>query len=118
HDAAAVVAACAEQDAETLRAAGYNVQWTLRQEGFFRALAGAGDDHVRLDWANDSAFRFFPVQPDEDLGYCLHPADLAVNKALALAGRSELRDFLDILSIDATYLGLGAVMWAACGKDP
>jgi hypothetical protein len=29
----------------------------------------------------------------------LHPIDLAVNKLLALAGRDEARDFLDILSL-------------------
>jgi hypothetical protein len=73
---------------------------------------------VRLDWTTDSVFRFFPVLPDEEFGYCLHRADLATNKVLALAGRSEVRDFLDILQLDQDYLSLGAIMWAACGKDP
>lgn len=95
----------------------------LRQNGGRRGfiLAGnllRGEEAVRLDWTTDSAFRFFPVQPDQDFGYCLHPADLATNKVLALAGRQEIRDFLDILWIDRTYLSLGAVLWAACGKDP
>jgi hypothetical protein len=76
----------------------------------------AGDE-LRLDWCYDSAFRFYPVQPDPEFGYCLHPADLATNKALALAGRSEIRDFLDILYLHETYLSLGAICWAACGKD-
>jgi 5'-nucleotidase len=49
-----------------------------------------GDDHLRLDWCYDSAFRFFPVQPDEEFGYCLHRADLATNKVLALAGRGDV----------------------------
>ena len=117
HDAAESVASCAEADAETLRGAGCSVEWVLRQLGFIRAEASRGGDRLRLDWTTDSAFRFFPVQPDEDFGYCLHPADLAVNKALALAGRTEVRDFLDVLWIDQTYLSLGAVLWAACGKD-
>jgi hypothetical protein len=47
----------------------------------------------------------------------LHPADLATNKVLALVGRSEIRDFLDILQLDREYLSLGAIIWAACGKD-
>ena len=85
--------------------------------GLFRAVVGRGDDHVRLDWTTDSAFRFFPAQRDEDFGYCLHPADLATNKVLALVGRSEIRDFLDILQLDREYLSLGAIIWAACGKD-
>src|SRR5436305_1954974 len=117
HDLAASVAASAEADAKALLAAGYSVAWVLRNEGFFWAEVGRGDDRVRLDWTTDSAFRFFPVQPDEEFGYCLHQADLATNKVLALAGRSEIRDFLDTLLIDRTYLSLGAVMWAACGKD-
>jgi len=76
-----------------------------------------GEDQLRLDWTNDTAFRFFPVVPDEEFGYCLHQADLAVNKFLALAGRAEFRDYLDILQLDESYLSLGAVAWAACGKD-
>lgn len=62
-------------------------------------------------------FRFFPAQPDREFGYCLHPADLATNKALALAARAEIRDFIDILYLHDTYLTLGALLWAASGKD-
>jgi len=93
-------------------------------QGFFaaaplrdRAKVSRGGDQLQLDWATDSAFRFFPAQPDPDFGYCLHPADLATNKVLALAGRTEIRDFIDILFIYKNYLSLGAVIWAACGKD-
>src|SRR5437762_11846980 len=80
HDLAASVAASAEADAEALRAAGYSVVWTLQGEAIFRAEVARGDDRVRLDWTTDSAFRFFPVIPDDEFGYCLHPADLATNK--------------------------------------
>jgi hypothetical protein len=118
HDVAASVAVSAEADANALAEAGYAVIWTLRSEGMLRAGVTRERDCVRLDWTTDSAFRFFPVIPDEDFGYCLHQADLATNKVLALAGRSEVRDFLDTLLIDQTYLSLGAVIWAACGKDP
>ena len=81
-------------------------------EGEAATLELIREDRLRLDWATDSAFRFFPVLPDEEFGYCLHQADLATNKVLALAGRSEVRDFLDTLLIDRTYLSLGAVIWA------
>jgi hypothetical protein len=118
HDAAESVAECAEADARTLRCAGFAVEWALRQHGFFRAEVSRGDERGRLDWSYDSAFRFFPVETDAEFGYCLHRADLCVNKALALGGRSEIRDFLDLLYLDASYLGLGAMVWAACGKDP
>jgi hypothetical protein len=117
HDAAASVAISAAADEHVLCEAGYSVAWQHRNEGHFRAIVSRGDDSVRLDWTNDSAFRFFPVQKDADFGYCLHKADLATNKVLALASRNEIRDFLDILLIEQEYLSLGAVVWAACGKD-
>jgi hypothetical protein len=44
--------------------------------------------------------------------------DLSVNKVLALAGRDEPRDFLDVLYVHRKHLGLGALCWAATGKDP
>ncbi len=117
HDVAANVAVCAEVDTKALTAQGFAIDWQLRQPGFYRATASRAADTLKLEWCADSAFRFFPAQPDADFGYCLHPADLATNKALALAGRAEIRDFLDILYLDATYLSLGAIIWAACGKD-
>ena len=39
------------------------------------------------------------------------------NKVLALAGRGELRDYLDVLHLQRHHLSLGALAWAACGKD-
>lgn len=117
HDAAESVASCAEADARVLQEAGCSVAWVRRHEGHYAADVSQGDDSVRLEWSTDSAFRFFPVLPDDDFGYCLHPADIAVNKVLALAGRTEIRDFLDVVSLDENYLGLGALIWAACGKD-
>src|SRR4051794_10459985 len=72
HDVAASVAASAEEDAKVLQEKGYSVEWTIRNEGFYRAEVAQGDDRLRLNWTTDSAFRFFPVQRDEDFGYCLH----------------------------------------------
>jgi hypothetical protein len=118
HDAAESVAASAAIDETSLTQAGFTVSWTLRGTGMFTAEISRGDERVRLDWTTDSAYRFFPAVPDDEFGYRLHDADLATNKVLALAGRSEIRDFLDILLIDQTYLSLGAVIWGACGKDP
>jgi hypothetical protein len=118
HDVVDSVAASADADFKALQAAGYSVAWTLRQEALFRDQVTRGTDQLRLDWAADSAFRFFAVQPDPDFGYSLHPADLAINKLLALAGRTEVRDFLDTLYLHDSYLSLGALVWAACGKDP
>ena len=51
-------------------------------------------------------------------GYMLHPVDLAMNKAMAAAGRRALRDLVDLTTIYATVLPLGAVLWAAVEIAP
>jgi len=118
HDTAEVVQACAERDAELLLRSGYDVAWLLKNPYLWQARIRKGEETIDLDWCHDSAFRFFPILPDPDFGYCLHPMDLATNKMLALAGRSKIRDYLDILYLHQTALSLGALCWAACGKDP
>ena len=118
HDVEDSVAQCAEADAATLRAAGYTFSWLLRTPTFHRALVTLDGEQLKIEWAHDSAYRFFPVQEDALCGYRLHDADAATNKVLALAGRSEIRDFVDVLHLHDTYLSLGALAWAACGKDP
>jgi len=118
HDLEDSVARSAEKDAETLLAAGYEFTWQLRRPTFHRAVVTVHEQQLKLEWAQDSAFRFFPVQKDARCGYRLHDADAATNKLLALAGRDEIRDFVDVLHLHDTYLSLGAMAWAACGKDP
>jgi len=113
-----IVASYADSDIGVLNKAGYSVEWVTRTEAFQMAIVSTGNEQIKLEWSSDSAFRFFPVQEDEEFGYCLHQADLATNKVLALAGRSEIRDFLDVIQLDREYLSLGALIWAACGKDP
>jgi hypothetical protein len=71
-----------------------------------------------MQWARDSAFRFFPLVEDDLLGLALHPLDLATNKVLAAAGRLEVRDWIDVLHCDRQLQPFGYLVWAACGKDP
>lgn len=59
-----------------------------------------------------------PLVHDPVGGWLLHPIDLAINKTLALAGRDEPRDFVDMLHAHETILPVGALCWAAVGKDP
>jgi hypothetical protein len=59
-----------------------------------------------------------PPIRDELGGFVLHEIDLAVNKTLALAGRDEPRDFVDILYVHERVLPLSALVRAAVGKDP
>lgn len=118
HDLAESIALSAEKDAATLQEAGCDVRWLLRAPAIHRAVVTVGRRELKIEWAQDSAYRFFPLQKDELFGYLLHAADAAINKVLALAGRDEVRDFVDVIHLHNNYLSLGAMAWAACGKDP
>ena len=76
------------------------------------------DAVTRLEWVVDSDFRFFPTMPDDIFGYLLHPVDLATNKVMAAAGRREVRDLVDLVTVHTGILPLGAVIWAAVEKSP
>lgn len=123
HDVAAEVVRASERDVASLRVAGYTVdtisrygEWE-RDATFRRALVRGDDASVEVDWAADSAFRFFPIERDVQLGWRLHLFDAATNKALTLAARTETRDYVDIVEL-ARRFPLAAICWAACGKDP
>ena len=68
HEAAVQVANSSEADSATLRAAGYTVTPVVgdwEKPGTFRkAIVKRGTQSVEIDWAADSAFRFFPVEKD------------------------------------------------------
>lgn len=48
----------------------------------------------------------------------LHGPKLATNKVMAAAGRREVRDIVDAVTVHETILPLGAVVWAAVEKSP
>jgi hypothetical protein len=118
HDVEASVVTSAETDAATLRQAGYEVEWLLRQALFQRAQVIRSGQRLRIEWVFDSAFRFFPVERDDLVGWRLNLYDAATNKLLALMGRGEPRDYLDIIFFHQHHLSLGALCWASAGKDP
>ncbi len=118
HDSVERVAEAMRQDRKTLNEANWAVDVELRQPGYIRAVVSRGAERTRVEWAHDSAWRFMPPLALATTGFQLHPVDLAVNKVLALAGRDEARDYLDILYIHGEILPLGALCWAAVGKDP
>jgi hypothetical protein len=118
HDSEARVASAFARDRDTLQGAGYAVAVELSLPGFIRAVVRRDADATRVDWAHDSAWRFMPLVRDALGGLLLHPVDLALNKVLALAGRDEPRDFVDILFVHQRVLPLGGLCWAAVGKDP
>ena len=117
HDTAESVKTASDADGATLAKNGYQVAWQLVEPTFRRALVARDGLTTKLEWVFDSAFRFFPVEPDAELGYALNFWDAATNKVLAFAGRGELRDYLDALYLHQHHLSFGALTWAACGKD-
>ena len=123
HEVAAEVTRSSNRDVESLRRAGFRVEtlslygeWE-KEAAFRKAKVTRGNELLEIDWAADSAFRFFPIERDPQLGWRLHLFDVATNKALALSARTETRDYVDIVGLRKTY-PLSAICWAACGKDP
>jgi hypothetical protein len=118
HDSEMRVAEAFAADRTVLEASGYSLDIDLNQPGYIRAVVRKGANRTKVEWAHDSSWRFMPTVHDDRFGFVLHPVDLAVNKVLALAGRDEARDVVDTLNFHRSLLGLGALCWAACGKDP
>jgi len=118
HDREERVAAAALNDTQTLAAVGYAVSWLRQLPLMYTAEVTQGDASTRLEWVADSDYRFFPTMQDETFGYVLHPVDLAMNKVMAAAGRRELRDIVDLVTVHEIILPLGAVIWAAVEKSP
>ncbi|MDX1579094.1 MAG: hypothetical protein R3266_11440 [Gemmatimonadota bacterium] len=118
HDSSERVASAFAEDSSLLEEAGYEIEVLLSQPGFIRALVRHDDGATRVDWAHESAWRFMPPVRDPLGGYLLHPLDLATNKTLALAGRDEPRDYVDMLYLHERVLPLSGLVWAAVGKDP
>lgn len=117
HDREDRVAWAAQTDAAVLEQHGYALQWIRRDPTIYAVLAAREQATTKLEWVVDSEFRFFPSMRDDTFGYVLHPVDLATNKVAAAYGRREPRDVVDLLTVHERILPLGAVIWAAAGKD-
>jgi hypothetical protein len=118
HDSEQALAASWLADRELLQAEGHAVSVVRERPTFVEAEVRRGFEGVIVQWAHDSAYRFFPLVQHHELGLVLHPFDLATSKVLALVGRVEPRDFVDTLTCDREVQPLGFLAWAACGKDP
>lgn len=96
-----------------LQEAGLVVRRVQVSPGFARLIVESGDDSTELDLGADA--RLFPVEPH-------HPAptlsgeELAVDKVLAVFGRAEARDFVDLAAVEARY-GLDRLFELAAEKD-
>jgi hypothetical protein len=118
HDTEEALAATWPRDRDALTAAGFTVRALRVMPSFVEAHVGDASERELLQWAQDSAYRFFPLVEDETFGLTLHPFDLATNKVLALVGRRTIRDWVDAIRCHEAVQPLGYLAWAASGKDP
>lgn len=118
HDTAQALASTWLADSSCLEKNGYSIQIVRENPSYIEATIHQNSNITLIQWVRDSAFRFFPLIEDDVFGLTLHPFDLATNKILALAGRLEPRDWVDVIECHRSLQPLGYLLWAACGKDP
>lgn len=108
-------------DKACLEAQGFHVEMSKSYPGFIEAIVSSTEPATlgvtNLQWVREGLNGFFPALEDDEVGFRLHFADLAVNKLLACAGRKEPRDFADMWMIDQSSIPLWRVALAAPGKD-
>jgi hypothetical protein len=78
----------------------------------FRENLESGRDSTELDLGADA--RLFPAEPGR-LAPTLSGAELAVDKVLAVFGRAEARDFVDLAAVEGRY-GLDRLFEPAAEK--
>lgn len=92
---------------------GLRVRREIDHRGFARLLVNDDEDRTEVDLGSDA--RLFPV--DEGPGFpLLSGEELAVDKLLALFGRAEARDFVDLMAVADRY-GLERLLDLAAEKD-
>jgi len=105
-------------DRVTLEREGYTVTPRRELRTFIEAEITRAGERTEIQWGTDSAYRFFPLVEDDVTGFTLHPIDLAANKLSALVGRTEPRDWIDVITCIRRIQPLVYLLSAACGKDP
>ena len=100
-----------------LRAAGLSVQIERRQATFVRLLI---EQELKVDIALDTPFRLKPPVQSNIEGIKIPVDDLedvAANKMLALFGRAEPRDFVDVYFLSKEYFDFMEMVQMAAKKD-
>ncbi len=98
---------------QALLDAGLRVERIIDHSGFARLVVDDGREQTEVDLGSDA--RLFPIE--EGLGFpVLSGEELAVDKLLALFGRAEARDFVDLMSVVDRY-GLDRLLDLATEKD-
>lgn len=98
---------------QALLSDGLQVERIIDHPGFARLLVSDATDQTEVDLGTDA--RLLPVE--ERLGIrLLSSEELAVDKLLALFGRAEARDFVDLLAVADRY-GLDRLLDLASEKE-
>lgn len=118
HDSAESLFMSWRADRAVLEAHGFAVVPVRELPRFIEAEISRDGFRTEIQWGVDSAYRFFPLIEDEVAGFILHPLDLATNKLAALVGRTEPRDWIDVIMATQRLQPLACLLSAACGKDP
>ena len=96
-----------------LREAGLTVHHIQENPGFARLVVESTDDRTEVDLGADA--RLFPAEQSR-LAPTLTGEELAVDKVLAVFGRAEARDFIDLMALESRY-GLDRLFELASEKD-
>jgi len=97
HDTDEALAISWESDQRVLRGQGFEIRVVRERSSYVEAEVSRDGETLLMEWARDSAYRFFPLLQHPDLGLTLHLFDLSTNKVLALVGRLEVRDWIDVI---------------------
>jgi hypothetical protein len=119
-DDAAILIQSVSDDLKNLTASGYRVDRTFapdQRPQHFKCIVAKDRRSTSVEWACDTVRRFFPAIQDAEFGWRLRQFDLAINKILALAGRREPRDDIDIVALHRSGLTIASLANAAPGKD-
>ena len=69
HDVEDAVISSSEADVKLLVQSGYSVRQDIWTPTFRRGWVTKDENGVKLEWCQDSAWRFFPIEKDEVLGF-------------------------------------------------
>lgn len=121
HDRRNQIPDSVEPELQALRKAGFSVEIANRDRWMVEVILRKYGFETKVQWLDDpeTCRRFFPALEDDNFGFRLHQADVAVNKVLcASRRRSAPRDAIDLVSIVRRYSPLGPLIWAVTGKAP
>ncbi len=109
----AVISAAAAALEQAAAKSGWDVDRIRSHPTFARLVVSTPDGEVVVEMAHD--FRLQPTS-DLDIGPVLSVEELGADKLLALFGRAEPRDFVDVYFL-AQQLGVSRMLELAASKD-